>query len=400
MGPEVPAGVQAPAGFSLVPRVALALLIAALVVVWSWQLAGRESDGRELALLAVAGLLFGIFLQRARFCFYCVTRDFLEQRDARGLLGILAALAVGTLGYHAVFGAFLPMPSAGRLPPDAHIGPVSGVLVSGAFAFGIGMALSGSCISAHLYRLGEGSLLSIVALLGAGAGFVLGFLSWNALYLGFIQGAPVPWLPVWLGYGGSLLLQLALLAALAALLLWRSAAVEPESPASAPVRIFVRRWPAYVGGILIGTLAVLVYLRAGPLGVTAELGSLARTAADRFALLPERLEGLDTFSGCATAVKETLLSANGVFVLALVAGAFVAALPAGQFSLQGFGARDAVRALAGGVLMGWGAMVALGCTIGTLLSGIMAGAVSGWIFAAAALAGLWLGWQVRRRFLP
>ena len=43
--------------------------------------------------------------------------------------------------------------------------------------------------------------------------------------------------------------------------------------------------------------------------------------------------------------------------------------------------------LAGGMLLGWGAMTGLGCTVGTLLSGIMAGALSGWVFAAFCTAG-------------
>jgi hypothetical protein len=54
-----------------------------------------------------------------------------------------------------------------------------------------------------------------------------------------------------------------------------------------------------------------------------------------------------------------------------------------------------VRGLTGGVLLGWGAMTGLGCSVGTLLSGIMAGAVSGWVFGATMFAGaaatLWLG---------
>ena len=45
----------------------------------------------------------------------------------------------------------------GRLPPGAHIAPVSWVLGAGAFSFGVGMAIAGSCISAQFYRLGEES---------------------------------------------------------------------------------------------------------------------------------------------------------------------------------------------------------------------------------------------------
>ncbi|MEC5387520.1 YeeE/YedE family protein [Uliginosibacterium sp. H3] len=374
-------------------RLLPAVLVLALAIALSAWLGGLENQ-RDLALSSLLGIAFGVLLQRARFCFFCVTRDFLDQRDARGLLGIIAALVVGTLGYHLVFGAFLPVPAPGRLPPEAHVGPLSWVLAAGAFSFGAGMSLSGSCISAHLYRLGEGSLASPVALLGAGIGFILGFASWNTLYLATIQEAPVVWLPNLLGYGGSVALQLALLGGLA---LWLAHAHRPQAQA-APLVWWQRRWPAYVGGILIGTLAALSYLRVGPLGVTAELGSIARTAANTQGWLPERLEGLDTFSGCATVIKETLWSKNGAFVVSLVLGAFASALLAGEFKPVKPGLGALARNLFGGVLMGWGAMLALGCTVGTLLSGIMAGAVSGWVFALSALAGLWLGWRLRQRW--
>ncbi|MFN4282174.1 MAG: YeeE/YedE family protein [Alphaproteobacteria bacterium] len=380
---------------------AIAIAAAALLFVgWaSWQLSLRQGDGRLLSFAILAGAAFGILLQRSRFCFFCVTRDFLDGRDPRGLIGIVVALAVGTIGYHAVFGAFLPVPALNRLPPDAHIGPVSWVLALGATVFGVGMAISGSCISAHLYRLGEGALASPFALLGALAGFALGFASWNWLYLTAIQASPVIWLPHHLGYGGSLLLQLALLGALA---LWlarydkRDANGESASPLAA---IFRRRWPAYVGGLLIGFLGVVAYFRMGALGVTAELGSVARTAANQWALLPPRLEGLDSFAGCATAVKTALLSKNGVFVGGLVLGALAAALVAGDFKPKLPSLSDIARNFLGGVLMGWGAMVAIGCTVGTLLSGVMAGAASGWIFGLFCLIGIWAGWRARQRLV-
>lgn len=353
--------------------------------------------GRALALSLVFGLVFGALLQRSRFCFYCVSRDFIEQRDARGLLGILASLAVGTLGYHAVFGAFLPDPAAGRLPPGAHIGPVSVVLVGASFVFGLGMALAGSCVSAQLYRLGEGALTAPIALLGTLLGFVLGLRWWNALYLGHIQEAPVLWLPNHLGYEGSLAVQMLGIGALAALLwaLHRPPQVA-QLRAGAEPPWWRRRWAPHVGGILIGGLGVIAFLRVAPLGVTSELGSLARTLADQQAWLPERLEGLDTFRGCATAIKETLWSNNGALVTGLVLGSLAVAVPAGDFRPRWPTWREALRNFAGGVLMGLGAMLALGCTVGTLLSGIMAAAVSGWVFLLFAGAGLWLGWRSRQ----
>lgn len=371
-------------------RLLPSVIVLTAAVWFSHSLGSIAEGGRELALSALFGIAFGIFLQRSRFCFFCVSRDFIERRDARGLLGIIAALVIGILGYHLVFGAFMPTPTIGRLPPQAHIGPVSWVLAAGALSFGLGMAIAGSCISAHLYRLGEGSAVSPFALLGALFGFILGFLSWNKLYLSGVQEAPVIWLPHHLGYAGSVSLQLTVLAALT-IWLWRGHKVQEASPGNK----WETRWPAYVGGILIGFLGVLAYFRIAPLGVTAELGSIARTTADHLSWLPSRLEGIDTFSGCATIIKETLWSKNGVFIISLILGSLAAALSAGDFKPRRPKLPEIGRAFAGGILMGWGSLVALGCTVGTLLSGIMAGAASGWVFALFLFGGLWLGWQLR-----
>ena len=409
-------------------RYTLAATLLALVGAAAWRLAPLPDGGRDLSLSLLLGAAFGIVLQRSRFCFYCIARDAIERRDPRGAYAVLVALAVGTLGYHAVFGAFLPVPGAERLPPGAHIGPVSLALVAGAFVFGVGMRISGSCISAHFYRLGEGALASPFALLGAGVGFVLGFASWNTLYLSMIQQAPVVWLPHHLGYGGTVLLQGAALGLLALGLsrLGRggrdSASRLPvgardatgQGPGGACVAHLARdvsppvatdpppwrallqdRWSPAVGGLLVAFIGVIAYLRIAPLGVTAELGSVARTAASAVGALPSRLEGLDTFAGCATAVKNALLSNNGAFVLALVAGAWAAALAANVFRPRLPTGREIVRNFTGGVLMGWGGMTALGCTVGTLLSGVMAGAASGWIFGVACVAGIWVALKLR-----
>lgn len=382
-------------------RERLACLLSAFlflgIVVIAWRIADWPQDGRILSFSILSGALFGIVLQRSRFCFFCMARDYLDERDARGLLGLLAALGVGTLGYHVLFSAFLPVPAAPRLPPGAHIGPVSWVLALGALSFGVGMSVSGSCISAHLYRLGEGAMASILALFGAMVGFGLGFASWNSLYLASVQGAAVVWLPHHFGYGGTVIVQLLALGLLASWLMYRHRSQADARAQAVGWRSVLRtRWPAWVGGILVAFIGVLAYFRSAPLGVTAELGSLARTGASAWGLLPERLEGLDTFAGCATVVKETVFSRNGLFVLALITGSWAAALAANEFKPRWPNWRDSARNFFGGVLMGWGGMIALGCTVGTLLSGVMAGAASGWVFGLFCMLGLWGGWRLRQ----
>src|SRR5690606_10986562 len=263
-------------------RTALPAALLVVIAAWAWLLQG-QSGGRDLAFSLLAGAAFGIVLQRGRFCFLCNFRDFIERREPRGLIAIIVALAAGVLLYHVVTMAWVPTPRPGRLPPNAHIGPVGPVLAVAAFAFGLGMAISGSCLSAHFYRLGEGSPTSPFALVGAAAGFLLGFLSWNPLFSLAIYASPAIWLPHQLGYTGTILASLGLLAVLAVLVLRfanpASATAEARFDLSGiAARVFVERWPPVVAGFLVAVISAMAFLRVAPLGVTAELGSIVRTA--------------------------------------------------------------------------------------------------------------------------
>ena len=376
----------------------LALITTLLFLLFSYFLAQYYPE-YSFGFIAIMGAIFGIALQRSRFCFYCIFTDFFERRDLRGILGLLVALLVGALGYHAVFGAFLPVPDGQQLPPDAHIGAISWILPISSWVFGFGMAMSGSCISAQLYRLGEGLLTAPVALLGVLLGFALGFISWNPIYLALMQDAKPLWLPNELGYAGSLLLQVFIIGGLIFYCLYK---INQQPNATSNIKqqsiwsvIFQNRWPTWVGGVIVGIVATVAYFRVGALGVTAELGSIARTTLAHFWEV-SRLEGIDRFTGCMTIVKESILSNNGVFVISLVIGSFISALIAGQFKWQVNTIKANARIFVGGILMGWGAMLSLGCTVGVFLSGIMASAVSGWVFAIFCTLGAWVGWYVRR----
>ncbi len=351
--------------------------------------------GTALSLSLWLGLAFGAVLQRSRFCFYCVSRDFIELKDAKGLLGIITALIVGTIGYHLIFGAFLLEPIAPRLPPNAHIAPVSWVLILGSLSFGFGMAIAGSCISAQLYRFGEGLLSAIFAFLGIIIGFVLAFLSWNYLYLSSIQQAPLIWFPHYFGYQGSIIVQILLLTMLALVLVKLH---KQQKEKKIIQQWWNAKWHTYVGGILVALIAIIAFLRVSPLGVTAEIGSIARTSAGYFNILPARLEGLDTLRGCITIIKETFWSNNGLFIFGVVLGSFALATFSGDFKIQIPKIKESTRSFVGGILMGFGSMLALGCTVGTLLSGIMAASLSGWIFLLFCGIGLYLGWLFRNKY--
>lgn len=387
--------------FTFLRRTAFAILCTLAVA--AHQLGALE-NGRQLAFSLLAGVAFGIVMQRGRFCFLCNFRDFIDNRRSDGVLAILVALLAGVVFYQIVTIAWMPVPQPGRLPPNAHIGPVGWVLAFASAVFGVGAALSGSCLSGHFYRLGEGAFGSVLAIVGAALGFLLAFLSWNFLYTLSVFSDPPIWLPHHLGYGLALLLAGFVLAGLIFIVLFfdRTAPVSlcaSENRLHQALRsVFVERWPPVVTGVLVAAISAFSYFRVAPLGVTAELGSIVRTAGASTAWVPETLAGLDTVRGCISAVKTTILSPNGVFVLGLIFASFAAALSAGKFQPSWPSTGGLMTRFAGGVLMGWGGMTALGCTIGVLLSGIHAGAVSGWVFSLFCCLGAFAGLILKRRF--
>jgi hypothetical protein len=56
-----------------------------------------------------------------------------------------------------------------------------------------------------------------------------------------------------------------------------------------------------------------------------------------------------------------------------------------------------VQSFVGGSLMGYGAGIGIGCTIGAFFSAIPSLALSGWLFGVALLIGAGIGTQIIRR---
>jgi uncharacterized protein len=343
-----------------------------------------------------------LLLERGRFCFFCIFRDGIEDRNTTPLISVFTAIAVGALGYAIVFGQFLPDTTTDRLPPAAHIGPVSWPLALAAFIFGIGMTLSGACISGHLYRLGQGYLRAIPALLGTLIGFGIAFLTWNWLYLYAIADAPTIWLPHLFGYAGSLLITfIVLISLLIAAIKWgknsepitKGSTSTPSLSKSLKYLVF-ERWNPIATGALVGVIGMIAYLRVEPLGVTRQISTTARTFMENRSIGDETLLGLDRMAGCIAVVSEAITN-NGWIVIGIILTSFAAAFAGGRFKIDRPTPRNATTALLGGIFLGWGSMTSLGCTIGVLLSGTQAFALSGWVFFAFLFLGVVTGIKLR-----
>ena len=121
---------------------------------------------------------------------------------------------------------------------------------------------------------------------------------------------------------------------------------------------------------------------------------MSRTFLDGRGALPEVLHGIDVLKGCVGTVT-TAITNNGWLVIGLVAASLSSALAGGRFRIVRPTLRGGASGALGGVLLGWGSMTALGCTVGVLLSGTQAFALSGWAFAAALVGGVLLGLRLR-----
>jgi len=376
-------------------------LLSALVIIallsTAYFLSSKENPGNAPISLMI-GISLGLLLERGRFCFFCIFREGIEDKNTTPFLSILVAIASGSIGYAIIFGQFLPDTSTESLPPAAHIGPVSWPLVVAALAFGIGMSLSGACISGHLYRIGQGYLRAIPALIGVLVGFVIAFLTWNWLYLRAIADAPTIWLPHTFGYAGSLLITLLVLIAIAVFVVRKGINSEPIrsqplaslTPLNIYRKLIAERWSPITTGAIVGIVGTFAYLRVEPLGVTRQLSTSARTFMENRNIGPDSILGLDRMAGCIAVVSETITN-NGWLVIGIVGSSFAAAFAGGRFKLSTLTFKNSISALLGGILLGWGSMTALGCTIGVLLSGTQAFALSGWVFFLFSFLGVWLG---------
>ena len=136
-----------------------------------------------------------------------------------------------------------------------------------------------------------------------------------------------------------------------------------------------------------------------PLGVTGELARFSNTVMTSLHIPPPEALGLDTLGGCSGISGVTGLFAHSFAVtVGVISGAFVGALFANEFKLRfPRNAKRYVQALGGGVIMGYGAGLAIGCTLGAFFSSIPSLSVSGWVFALSLSGGAFLGVKVIKR---
>jgi uncharacterized protein len=361
-----------------------------------------EATPAQLAPYVVVGafllaFIFGAVGNKTRFCTMGAVSDWVNMGDTSRMRMWLLAIAVALLGSSA-----LQLSGVVDLSKSIYPGPNFTWLsyVLGGLIFGIGMTLGSGCGSKTLIRIGAGSLKSLVVyvFLGIAAYMtlrgLLGAFRVEVLEKAAVTLQPGQDLPSVLGFNHGIL---------AALIGGSLIAFVYSS------RQFRSSFDYTLGGVVTGLVVVGGWYVSGHLGHVAEdpntlQEAFVRTNSGRMesfsfvAPLAYTLEYLMFWTDKSKVVTYGIASAAGV-----IAGSAAYALASRTFRWEGFrDAEDTGLHMLGGILMGFGGIIALGCTIGQAVTGISTLALGSIITFVAIVAGSaatmkWQYWRISRQ---
>jgi len=352
----------------------------------------------SIATLVVTGgfaaaFVFGLVAARTNFCTMGALSDIVNMGHWGRMRMWLLTIAVALVGTSLLsYTGQIDLAKSVALRP---VLPWLSLLVGG-LIFGVGMTLSGGCANKNLVRVGGGSVRSFVVLtfLGISSYMTLKglFGQWRARFLDPVRidlggsGWPDQGLATALARATGLDPKTALLVATAALVLALLVFVFTD-------RRFRVNGVQIAGGLVLGLLVVAGWYITGHLGYGENPDTLETVY---FATNTRTLESLSFVAPLAYTLELLMMwtdaSLHATFgiasVLGVIAGSAAYALPAGKFRWEGFANFSDLRnQLLGAVLMGFGGVTAVGCTVGQGLSGLSTLAMGSFIAVAGIMAG-------------
>lgn len=332
----------------------------------------------------IIGIIFGIVLQRGRFCMNSAFRDILVLKDYTLLKAVSLAIFIEMILFHLMdileIIDISPKPFAW------------GGNVLGGFIFGMGMVLAAGCASGTTYRVGEGMMGSLMALMGfAFAAYTakLGYLSIginqlradtlikadddkSALTLGNLLGTADAEL-----YTNLIVLIITIVGLV--LIVWKYILPWKNSGGTIDFSNLFEKifkgtgWKWWVTGTVIGLIGAVAFIsstadgRSYPLGITGGWIGVWKFFLGDIAITWE-----------------------GFLVIGVVVGALIASLIAGEFKLRApKDGKALLTQFTGGLMMGVGAITAAGCNIGNTLSGVPQLSIGSIVSTVFIILGCW-----------
>lgn len=325
------------------------------------------------------GLAFGVFAQRSRFCTRSAVLSAMGDSDLKPLATWAAGFAAAILAVQWLLFADQIDVAETRFFSTAQ--SLSGAIVGG-LVFGIGMVLARGCVSRLMVLGASGNLRGVFSI-------AIVALTALATYSGVL-------VPLRDGIGG----------------IWSTASIGGNDLLA---HLGTGRSTGLALGAVLAAIALGLAFKArlsfwrlfggAAIGLTVAAGWYFTWQLSTQVFEPIQAESLSFIRPLATTGELALGSGfagldQGVLIGAVL-GAFLAALISGEFRIATFaepGTPSIWRYVAGSVLMGFGGILAVGCTIGAGLTGGSVLAVSSLVGLASMITGAALARLVLRAF--
>jgi uncharacterized membrane protein YedE/YeeE len=330
----------------------------------------------------VLAFIFGAVGNKTNFCTMGAVSDWVNMGETSRMRMWLLAMAVALLGSTALEVAGLV-----DLSKSIYPGPNFTWLsyLVGGFLFGFGMTLGSGCGSKTLIRVGTGNLKSLVVyvFLGIAAYMTLRGL-FGAFRVGVLEKATIV-LPQGQDLPSLLGVQPAILAGVI------GGGIIAFVYAS---KAFRSSFDYTLGGVVTGLVVVGGWYVSGHVGHVAEDPNTLQEAF--VATNTGRMESFSFVAPFAFTLeylmfwtdKSRIVTYGIASALGVIAGSAAYALATRTFRWEGFrDAEDTANHVIGGVLMGFGGITALGCTIGQAISGFSTLALGSIMTFLAIVAG-------------
>lgn len=351
-----------------------------------------------LGVLSLA-IIFGFTAQRSAFCPVGGMREWMNERQFTRLATYFGAIA--TAIFLTSFGEWMGWFNLSQtMPPYRSAEFAWGRYIFGGFIFGFGMVLSAGCGMRNLVRIGQGSykalwlviLMSVMAYIMTRTDF----------YADWVLPVVAPLSTNFSSKGAQ---------DLASLLMGQSDSTElVRFILGSAIGLGVFFWllksqsfrqaKPIVAAVVIGAVIVAGYSLTG-----GAYGEYIKGEASFMDVPPAGL-GTQAFTFAApmgdvvywaSHPQLALVSFGVLAVLGMIIGSLVSSFIKGTFKPEGFtNVKDFLISSLGALMVGFGAVLAMGCSIGHGLSGVATLALGSFVALSAILTGAYAGIRLEK----